>query len=131
MNYVREQRPGCIETGTQKDFVLKFSTDLTNLRRVFILPPFLYESFTIHDALARQNNYLHGPERESLSRVPKIVHVLCAELRSRGGISAHELADAFVLSKGWLEQVCVWVCTCACVRARVCVCRCMLSLAVI
>jgi len=105
MSFVRQSRPGCIETRTQKHFVLRFADDLEKLRRVFIIPPFVHDSFSLHEALSRQNNYLHGEERQTLSRVPKVVSVLCGELMKR--VEQHtsqDVAKAFVDQADWTDR---------------------------
>ncbi|XP_070558696.1 protein tyrosine phosphatase domain-containing protein 1-like isoform X2 [Ptychodera flava] len=80
IHFVREKRPGAIQTKGQVECCQQFGKFLIPLRVVFSsVDPCAY-AFTLSQYLIRQKHMLHGYEARELKYIPKIVHVVCKRL---------------------------------------------------
>nr|XP_006820288.1 PREDICTED: protein tyrosine phosphatase domain-containing protein 1-like [Saccoglossus kowalevskii] len=80
IHFVREKRPGAIQTRGQIECCQQFGQFLIPLRVVFYSIDTRAYPFTLNQYLIRQKHMLHGYEARELKNIPKIIHVVCKRL---------------------------------------------------
>nr|XP_054750216.1 protein tyrosine phosphatase domain-containing protein 1-like [Lytechinus pictus] len=80
IHFVREKRPGSIQTKGQVECCQQFAQFLIPLRVVFSSCDPCSFPFTLQQFLNRQKHLLHGSESRELKHIPKIVKIVCVRL---------------------------------------------------
>lgn len=95
---IRTKRPGSVQTAAQQAFCQSFAQWLKELRIIFALPTDSNETpyFNLVDVLERQHNLLHGEERMSMKKIPKLLYVICTELQTRAQKNGAQCIAEFV-----------------------------------
>lgn len=82
VHYLRQKRPGSVQTSTQVEACQQFAQYLIPLRMIFSVNDPRASPFTLEQFLNRQKLMLHGYEARDLKYIPKIVYVIWKRLLS-------------------------------------------------
>ncbi|XP_072181798.1 protein tyrosine phosphatase domain-containing protein 1-like [Diadema setosum] len=80
IHFVREKRPGSIQTKGQVECCQQFAQFLLPLRVIFSSCDPCSYPFTLQQFINRQKHMLHGPESRELKHIPKLIKVVCLRL---------------------------------------------------
>lgn len=95
IHFVREKRPGSIQTKGQVECCQQFAQFLIPLRVVFSSCDPCSYPFTLPQFINRQKHILHGFEARELKHVPKIVKIICVRLHELAKIKDVHSASSF------------------------------------
>ncbi|XP_003725586.1 protein tyrosine phosphatase domain-containing protein 1 [Strongylocentrotus purpuratus] len=86
IHFVREKRPGSIQTKGQVECCQQFAQFLIPLRVVFSLCDPCSFPFTLQQFINRQKHLLHGAESREMKHIPKIIKIVCVRLHQLANI---------------------------------------------